>query len=233
MSVPYPLLNFPNAPYYRELCLDFLGQDELTNFLWYGSGHTKPVQINDQANGVITLGSGSANANDYIQAQKIGATVQFNTLGRVYKFEWRVQLSDITNAQALVGVCTQGLTNLLTAVIPNGIGFYANLTNGLGPTKWIPFLANNAAVQFSNYTSPQVGPATTLNFDTLSIQVQMDGATAGCGTVGWFVNGAQIAQASSTAVAFIPSVVLANSVALGNATAVAQTLNLDYMLEMV
>jgi len=226
-NTPVSFQNFPARYDWSVDRYDFLRQEEIGQFDWNCVGHTAPLAVNGVDGGSITLGSGSANAQDYVQMQKSSFTLQPNRAGKLYEFIWDgIGLSDKANTSALLGVCVPQ-TNLMGANLVNGVGFYCNQNGGPGTGNWYAFVANNASAQFSGYSQQLLLP-TDANTHTMSIRWQTDQNLIGGGTLTWFIDGVDVYQLSSSGAAIFPVAnVMSLSAAMGNLTGAAQTLIMD------
>jgi hypothetical protein len=220
-----PFQNFPSVPADNVQWYNFTSNAQaLGDWDWLCSNHVPPFVVGDYDGGGLLLGSGSSNSGDYIQMQKSGLSILANRTGKTYWFIWQAQLNSASLTQALLGLASTMTTNSLTNNIPNGMGFYANLTGGLSSSYWTTFLANGSASQFSGYTQT----ATTIPVDTLkhtfAIQWVTDNSLLGAGSLTYFIDGAVVASQASTSTAFLPQVGLRPIATMGNATAAAQTM---------
>jgi hypothetical protein len=223
MSTPYAFTGFPGQSVYKSLSIEFDRQTDLALFDWNGTGHVLPDEIGDYDGGGIVLGSGSAGASDYIQAQKVGGSVVMDRLNKTYEFIFDVQLSSATLARAFVGLASVN-TNVLGTNITDGFGFFANLSGGPAAGSWYAMLAKDSAVQFTNYSQYQ-GETCDTSKHTLAIRIITDASVLGAGRVQYFFDGEQMgAGFTSSDTAIFPITALRPVVALGNGSAVAQTM---------
>jgi hypothetical protein len=221
MNSPF-FVPFPGPPQWNASAHEFKNTLELADYDWTGVGHTQPFVVGDINGGGVTLGSGSANSADYIQAQQVGASILLNSLAKTYKFEWQMQLSSATLTQAMMAMAVTN-TSLMTTNIANGFGFYCNNVNGLTATgEWVGFLCNGSTTQYTTYTQFNA-LASDVNKHTFSIEVITDPATLGAGQIIYFIDSVQVGSLSNSGTAILPQVGLRNSFAIGNGSAVAQT----------
>lgn len=224
--IPTMFQNFPNQPRYSTVEYEFNRASDLSDWEWMYSGHIPPEALSDGDGGSIVLGSGSANANDYLQGQLLGSTIQLNRLSKIFQFEWQIQLDSATLTQALIGICITN-TNLMGTNITDGFGLYVNAPGGPADSNWHVFNSFDSAVQFTGYQGYS-GPAADTLAHTFSVQVITDPVTLGAGSMTFFMDGNQIGNGIASSAAIFPSdEKLRLSMAMGNGSAVARTLTVN------
>lgn len=222
MSIPQALTSFAGLSTYWGADNRFDRQSVLADFDWYGSGHGAPSAPDDVDAGRVTLGGVGAGATDYIQGQKIGATVVLDRLAKTYEFLWAVQLSSATLARALVGFAVTN-TNALGTNITNGFGFLANLSGGPTAGYWVPFLAKSSTIQFTTYSMETPFAADTSEH-VLGVRIVTDPNTQGAGQITFFCDNQNVGSFANSSSAILPTSALRLTLALGNGSAVAQSL---------
>ena len=221
--LPFEVANFPKIPLAERSYHYWTMQHELIDFDFTYTGHTPPTSVSDVDGGKLVLGSGSASAEDFVQMQQIGSSVNLNRLNKTLQFLWSFQLDSATLTEALLGFVVTG-TDLMHNNFTDGFGFYVNQKNGPATGAWTAFCARGSAAQFTGYSQINNVATADTNQHTFAVQIITDPVTLGCGNITWFVDGVQVANTSGSTTAFLPTAnLLRNTIAMGNGSGVART----------
>ena len=228
MSIPTAFLNSPQGlSTYNQRVYDFQDPVQLGQLEWTGVGHTQPDGIDDIDGGRVTLGTGSANAQDYVQCQKFGSTVFLNRASKQFQFLWGAALSSATLTEGVLCMASTN-TAMGSTNIADGFGFFCNLSGGPGTGYWYAFVSTGSVTQFTTYTQLRT-LATDTNPHTFGIQFTSNSSTLGAGLMTWWIDGTQVANYGNAGGALFTQLGLRQGASMGNGSGVAQTM---YLYEM-
>ena len=197
---------------------------------WVGTAASSGTfAMSTDAKGGVAVFS-SANNGDNSGAQ-IQQDMEVWTLeaGKEVWFTARLKMSDVTQAEAFVGIAItdtsvlDGGGSLASGVtVTDGFGFY----KPDGETNWYGVLRRDS-VQVTTGTLATAVADTYIMFEA---RVVMDPSTAGKGRVYYFIDGAEVARLDSTTMPYSAEEVLAGTVAFLSAEANGgvKTLTLDF-----
>lgn len=222
MPIPNPFLDFPNANSYTMMSLDFNSPNDLIPWDWNSSGHLPP-DATDTASSRVTLGGVDATDESYLNGQTLGGGVLLNRLSKTFYVEFMLSIDSGTLCECLIGLNSTN-TNMLNTCIADGMGFYINGPAGPATGFWHVYNASGAVTQYTDYGGYATTVAGDTSTHTFAMKIITDSTTIGKGQVTYFIDGNAVGNGLSGTI--LTSQPLRLSVAMGNGTAVARTVQL-------
>ena len=225
-----PWGNFPGSPAWYAPVYEFDNEQGIDPFTTTALSSGTGAVTTDENLGVYTLSGAATTDNSGFQLQGDMETVSLN-LGKKVLFMERLKGSDATESEYFAGLSITDTTMLsgtgtlaiASVTMSDAIGFYK-------PDGQATYYG--VIIRDSVLTS--VGPfATSMADDTylrLSFEIQMDGTTAGKGTVNFYMNNVQVGQLTSTTMPYDTEEILTPATAFvtGNNTG-TKTAKVDYI----
>lgn len=171
---------------------------------------TTPTAALQNGDGGLLLLSTTAGATDSIFLDKVGESFAI-TAGKRAAFKTRIQMSDATNSDILVGLQVTDTTPLDAT---DGIYFY----KATGATSMSVFFRKDAT---TGSTSAVVG--SMANATWVNLAWYFDGKS----TLNYYLNDVQVGALSTTG--FVPDTTMTISFGIKNGAAAIKTMTLDYI----